>query len=405
MAFSCCSPYDLSAVTLTPVSAVSYRSKNCVSGKFSDFAPFVNKSARRRTSAPRLFGAVGVGPEFGSSNNAETLKTRRQKEGTGKLFRLSVSSSSSPPSVSYTEEVTDEVSLDHGDGGDGFNGGGGGHGGGGGGGGDGSGGLDSTGPTPGGSADGGGLLGSFIRGWDARVRADPQFAFKVLMEEVVGVGMCDLGDMATRPNFGLNELDLVFSTLVVGSILNFTLMYMLAPTAVAGALSSKLPGIFASSPAGHMFEPGAYSLLERFGTFVYKGTQFAGVGLFAGLVGTGISSALINARKKMDPNFVSQNATPPILLNSATWAAHMGLSSNFRYQTLNGLEFALAKALSPGIFKISVPVLRGLNNVLGGMSFVALARLTGSQPSDTSVPPESPQSEETTPLEPANASV
>ncbi|KAE9622316.1 hypothetical protein Lalb_Chr01g0023941 [Lupinus albus] len=51
------------------------------------------------------------------------------------------------------------------------------------------------------------------------------------MEELVGVPACILGDMASRPNFGLNELDLVFSTLVVGSIISFTVMYLLAPTA------------------------------------------------------------------------------------------------------------------------------------------------------------------------------
>ncbi|CAM6090409.1 unnamed protein product [Calypogeia fissa] len=229
-------------------------------------------SARTWPSAPRLYGGVGVGNGFGSSNNAESSKKRRQKEGSSdKLFRLSISSSSSPPSVSYTEEVAEEGFLDHGDRGDGFNGRGGGHGSGG----DGSGGSDSVGPTLGGSADGQGLLGSFIRGCqDAQVQADPQFAFK-------GWG---------------------------------------------GQL--KIAGGFAISTAGQMFEPGACSLLERFGAFVYKGTHFAGVGIFAALVGTGISSPLINARKKMDPNFVSQNATPLILLNSATWAAHVGLSNN-----------------------------------------------------------------------------
>ena len=39
----------------------------------------------------------------------------------------------------------------------------------------------------------------------------------------------------------------------------------------------------------------------------------------------------------------------------------------------------LAKGLPPLVFKSSVVVLRCLNNILGGMSFVMLARLTGSQ--------------------------
>lgn len=225
--------------------------------------------------------------------------------------------------------------------------------------------------------DGLGPLGLFLNGWRSRVAADPQFPFKVLMEELVGVSACVLGDMASRPNFGLNELDFVFSTLVVGSILNFTLMYLLAPT--AGAASSSLPAIFATCPQSHMFEPGAFSVLERFGTFVYKGTVFAAVGFAAGLVGTAISNGLITMRKKMDPNFETPNKPPPTILNAVTWAMHMGFSSNFRYQTLNGVEFVLEKWIPSLAFKTAVVVLRCANNVLGGMSFVMLARLTGSQ--------------------------
>ncbi|KAK1277538.1 hypothetical protein QJS04_geneDACA003521 [Acorus gramineus] len=223
------------------------------------------------------------------------------------------------------------------------------------------------------------LLGLFLEGWRSRVSADPQFPFKVLMEEVVGVSSCVAGDMASRPNFGLDELDFVFSTLVVGSILNFTLMYLLAPTAAASAASKSLPFIFASCPASHMFEPGTFGPLHRLGTFVYKGTLFAAVGFAAGLVGTAMSNGLIAARKKMDPEFETPNKPPPTVLNALTWAIHMGVSSNLRYQTLNGLEFVLAKGLPPLGFKASVVVLRCLNNVLGGVSFVVLARLTGSQ--------------------------
>lgn len=219
----------------------------------------------------------------------------------------------------------------------------------------------------------------FIEGWRSRVSADPQFPFKVLMEELVGVTACVLGDMASRPNFGLNELDFVFSTLVVGSILNFMLMYLLAPTSATAGVSQRLPGIFRNCPSGHMFEQGGFTVMNRFGTLVYKGMVFATVGLAAGLVGTAISNGLIMLRKKMDPGFETPNKPPPTVLNSLTWATHMGVSANVRYQTLNGVEFLLARAMPPVVFKTSVFVLRCVNNVVGGMSFVLLARMTGSQ--------------------------
>ncbi|GFP87392.1 hypothetical protein PHJA_000882900 [Phtheirospermum japonicum] len=248
--------------------------------------------------------------------------------------------------------------------------------------------------------DGFGPIGAFINGWRSRVAADPQFPFKVLMEELVGVSACVLGDMASRPNFGLNELDFVFSTLIVGSILNFVLMYVLAPTAIS---SSTVQTLFAGSPASHMFEPGPYSLLSRFGTLVYKGTLFAIVGFGAGLVGTAISNGLIKMRKRMDPNFETPNKAPPTLLNATTWAVHMGVSANLRYQTLNGIEYLLDKGLPPLVFKTSVVVLRCLNNVLGGMSFVVLARLTGSQSSAVSAVEEEEKGADAAAEQPASS--
>lgn len=50
-----------------------------------------------------------------------------------------------------------------------------------------------------------GPIGAFLNGWRSRVAVDPQFPFKVLMEELVGITVCVLGDMVSRPNFGLNE--------------------------------------------------------------------------------------------------------------------------------------------------------------------------------------------------------
>jgi hypothetical protein len=60
----------------------------------------------------------------------------------------------------------------------------------------------------------------------------------------------------------------------------------------------------------------------------------------------------------------------------------MGGSSNLRYQTLNGMEYLLGQVAPAPVFKVAVVVLRCLNNVLGGVSFVVLARMTGSQRSD-----------------------
>ena len=259
-------------------------------------------------------------------------------------------------------------------------------GGGSGGGGDGNASSGGAGAEEGGN----GFAGLVFKGWHERVQADPQFVFKVLTEQIIGVSACVAGDMSSRPNFGLDELDFVFSTLVVGSFVNFALMYLLAATTPAGVMSVALPGIFASCPSSHMFEPGMFSAAQRLGTFVYKGIQFASVGFVSGLAGTALSTLLLKVRKTLQPEFVTQNQPPPTILNAATWALHLGVSSNLRYQCLNGLDQILARNLSPTLFRVLVFFIRGANNVIGGSTFVLLAKVTGSQQATSSPPPTLP---------------
>ena len=71
---------------------------------------------------------------------------------------------------------------------------------------------------------------------------------------------------------------------------------------------------------------------------VMQGLVFGVVGFAAGIVGTSLSNGLLAVRKRLDPDFESQNKAPNILLNAGTWAAHMGVSSNVRYQMLNRLD-------------------------------------------------------------------
>lgn len=165
--------------------------------------------------------------------------------------------------------------------------------------------------------------------------------------QIIGVGAAVLGDMSTRPNWGLNELDFVFSTLVVGSLMNFALMYLLAPTragATAAAPRNLIAKLFdertltkMGAPGGHIFEAG-YSLKGRVTNLAFKACMFGVIGFAAGLAGTLLSNGLIKVRQQLDSSFELQNETPNVLLNSAAWTMHMGISSNVRYQALYGLD-------------------------------------------------------------------
>ncbi|KAI7748370.1 hypothetical protein M8C21_021637 [Ambrosia artemisiifolia] len=74
----------------------------------------------------------------------------------------------------------------------------------------------------------------------------------------------------------------------------------------------------------------------------------------------------------------SQNFTSSLV--TSIKATQIQLQNEFRPDVL-GIEFLLEKGLPPILFKTSVIGLRTVNNVLRGMSFVMLARITGSQSS------------------------
>ncbi|KAL4452239.1 hypothetical protein ABPG75_007901 [Micractinium tetrahymenae] len=233
------------------------------------------------------------------------------------------------------------------------------------------------------------------KGWQDRVAADPQFVYKVMIEQIIGVSASVVGDMASRPNWGLNELDFVFATLVVGSIVNFSLMYLLAPVASAAGAGAKLglvQKIFGEhylakwgAPTGHLFEPG-YGLGSRLVNFGYKGAVFAFIGMCAGLVGTATSNGLLELRKKMDPTFAPANEPPSIVGNASCWALHMGFSSNLRYQMLNGIDMILQPIMPSTLFRLFTSVVRGLNNMVGGVSFVMIAKALGVQKAAEAAP-------------------
>lgn len=73
--------------------------------------------------------------------------------------------------------------------------------------------------------------------------------------------------------------------------------------------------------------------------------------------------------------------------NASCWALHMGLSSNFRYQALNGLDMVLQPVMPSSLFRVFTSVVRGLNNMAGGISFVMIAKALGVQKAADAAPP------------------
>ena len=72
--------------------------------------------------------------------------------------------------------------------------------------------------------------------------------------------------------------------------------------------------------------------------------------------------------------------------NASCWALHMGFSSNLRYQMLNGMDMVLQPLVPSSLFRVLTSIVRGANNMVGGISFVMIAKALGVQKAAEAAP-------------------
>ena len=244
--------------------------------------------------------------------------------------------------------------------------------------------------------------------WHAKVLADPNFPFKLLMEETVGMALCTAGVVAARGKNVWNEIDFVLVDAMVGAALSFTLLWLLAPTAplrspgrIAAASSRPGPGgawqhvrrYLHSLPSSALAPspPAAapYTLAQRGAAFLHKGALFAITGFVAGLTGTALGYGALEVRRRVTGR-APRNRMPPLLTMSLGWAAFTFVSANPRYQLLTGAEMWLFRHAPDTVAKLATAAMRTVNSIAGGATWVMWARATGL---DQPPPPPAPESE------------
>ncbi|KAI3474142.1 hypothetical protein Pfo_028930 [Paulownia fortunei] len=129
--------------------------------------------------------------------------------------------------------------------------------------------------------------------------------------------------------------------------------------------------------------PGSrFSINQRIATYFYKGILYGMVGFGCGIIGQGIANLIMTAKRSIKKS-EDDIPVPPLVKSAALWGVFLAVSSNTRYQIINGLErlveaSPLAKQVPPVAMAFTVGV-RFANNVYGGMQFVDWARLSGVQ--------------------------
>ncbi|XP_043697441.1 protein RETICULATA, chloroplastic-like [Telopea speciosissima] len=224
-----------------------------------------------------------------------------------------------------------------------------------------------------------------------RMLADPAFLFKVGTEIVIDSCCATFAEVQKRGKDFWSEFELFVADLLVGTVVNIALVAMLAPyarfgqpTASKGFLGS-LQAANAALPSS-VFEaerPGCrFTVQQRIATYFCKGVLYGSVGFGCGLIGQGIANLIMTAKRSIRKS-EDDIPVPPLLKSAALWGVFLGVSSNTRYQILNGLEHLvevspLAKKVPPVAMAFTIGV-RFANNVYGGMQFIDWARWSGVQ--------------------------
>lgn len=224
-----------------------------------------------------------------------------------------------------------------------------------------------------------------------RMLADPAFLFKVGTEIVIDSCCATFAEVQKRGKDFWAEFELYAADLLVGIVVDIALVGLLAPYVRFGKPSANT-GLFSrmaracNSLPSSVFEaerPGSkFSVQQRIGTYFYKGVLYGTVGFVCGIVGQGIANLIMTAKRSVNKS-EHDVPVPPLVKSAALWGVFLAVSSNTRYQIINGLEqlveaSPLAKRIPPIAMAFTVGI-RFANNTYGGMQFVDWARLSGVQ--------------------------
>ncbi|GBG64929.1 hypothetical protein CBR_g48677 [Chara braunii] len=227
-----------------------------------------------------------------------------------------------------------------------------------------------------------------------RMLADPKFLFKVLTEITIDSGCATFAEVKKRGAEFWDEFEFYLSDLLVGIVLDVALVGMLAPIVTFGTVNHSSKGLqgslsrILSQLPNSVFEaasPGrSFTVNQRVATLFVKGAQYGVAGFLCGVVGQGIANTLMTFKRSLNKGKDGSDVPiPPLLKSAACWALFMGVSSNLRYQMINGME----RVVESSVMAKNVPLvamaftvgIRFANNIYGGMQFVDLARWAGIQ--------------------------
>mmetsp|Transcript_24726 Transcript_24726/g.97643 ORF Transcript_24726/g.97643 Transcript_24726/m.97643 type:complete len:349 (-) Transcript_24726:3327-4373(-) len=227
-----------------------------------------------------------------------------------------------------------------------------------------------------------GPLAKAFTGLRDRLVLNMRFWMVVCVELAIGFGSKTFVEVKVRGERFWKEFDFYLSDIALELVGDFALVWLLSPAMrfasppVAGTF-----GHFIDRVPKHALQIGTFALWQRLFCIVYKGIQFGSVGFFASLIGHSATKALVDYRKKRNPDDVSEVKLAPVLENSLWWGFFMMISSAPRYQLVSGWEQRIVDRRMSNIVVATIATftVRLLNCGFGGEHWLIMAKQLGLQ--------------------------
>jgi len=203
----------------------------------------------------------------------------------------------------------------------------------------------------------------FMVGLRSRVEMDPNFFFKLGAEISIDFLITIAVNVMVRGNptlWSFSTTLMVMCQLLTALINDTVIVYFLAPTALSVKKEPEIANVFAK---------GQYSLSQRAMCYLKKGRFYAIIGAISCVISMFLASALAGN--------VGGFTREVFYRALACGALHMGVSSNTRYQLVNGIEQLVYDHMSTKLARSTSVTLRMGNNVLGARLWMMVAALTG----------------------------
>ncbi|EKX33117.1 hypothetical protein GUITHDRAFT_156148 [Guillardia theta CCMP2712] len=221
------------------------------------------------------------------------------------------------------------------------------------------------------------FFSSVSAGMRDRLIANDRFLVVMGIELLIGCVSKMAAEIRERSqrNAFWDELDFVASDMALEIIGDFSLVWLLSPAAKFAAEPTGGISKAISSLPSHFLQPGSFSKAQRLACFGYKAAMFWSVGMFASLLGHSMTKFLLESRG------ADTSKLAPVLDNSVQWANFMGLSSNARYQLVNGWEANIVPNIPGGFWPQTAMtfIVRFMNCYSGGEQWIWYAKFMGLQ--------------------------